>query len=318
MRLRFLAVLAVMAVMAVVAAACGSSDSSNDAQVESKAGGAATTSTTAASTNAVDTTRLPIGDGKYATAAARGSIFSCQTTFNGGGAFATGSWINGDSTFDLAKKPTVDGDVSWPGTVSITTQGATRIVSSNGVPGSHTTGVFPVSSTDDAYSFDRNPNRITTQSVQLSLPANPVVAGTPTCLGMGTIGVMTTGVALFNGLDAGGRDAVAHEIQDHCEGHPQMQGVYHYHSGSGCFADPGTGHSALLGYALDGFGIYGSRGENGAALSTADLDECHGHTHVIEWDGVKVSMYHYHLTADFPYTLGCYRGTPVAASGTRQ
>jgi len=316
-RLRFLVVLAVAA---LVAAACGSSGSARDAKVESKAGGDATTSTTAASASAtaVDTTRLPIGDGKYASSAARGSIFSCQTTFNGGGAFATGSWINGDGTFDLSKKPTVDGEVSWPGTVSITKQGTTRVVTSNGVPSSHTTGVFPIASTDDAFSFDRNPNRITTQSVQLSLPANPVVSSTPTCLGMGTIGVMTTGVALFNGLDAGGRDAVAHEIQDHCEGHPQMQGVYHYHSGSGCFTDPGTGHSALLGYALDGFGIYGSRGENGAELSTADLDECHGHTHTIEWDGVQVSMYHYHLTADFPYTLGCYRGTPVSTSGTLQ
>jgi len=204
--------------------------------------------------------------------------------------------------------------VSWSGAISITTQGARRVITSNGVPGSHTTGEFPVASTDDAFSFDRNPNRITTQSVELSLPATPAIATTPSCLGMGTIGIMTTGVALFNGLDAGGRDAVAHEIQDHCEGHPQQQGVYHYHSGSDCFADPGTGHSALLGYALDGFGIYGSRGEDGAELSTADLDECHGHTHRVEWDGETVSMYHYHLTADFPYTLGCYRGTPVTVA----
>lgn len=318
MRPRFFVVLALVA---VVAAACGSSGPSNAARVESKADRDVVTTATTVPANpagSVDTTRLPIGDGKYASSAAVGTIFSCQTTFIGGGAFATGSWINGDGTFDLSKKPSVDGDVSWPGAVGITMQGATRVITSNGVPGSHTTGVFPVASGDDAYSFDRNPNRITTQSVQLALPANPVVAGTPTCLGMGTIGVMTTGVALFNGLDAGGRDAVAHEIQDHCEGHPQMQGVYHYHSGSGCFVDPGTGHSALLGYALDGFGIYGSRGEIGAALSTADLDECHGHTHVIEWDGVKVAMYHYHLTADFPYTLGCYRGAPLAASGTRR
>jgi hypothetical protein len=307
-------------VTALATSACGSSSGSEGrASTEVETDGTGSVGSGAAGTaTAVDATHLPVGDGEYGSSATVGTIFSCQTTLTGGGAFATGSWVNGDGTFDLAKKPSVDGDVSWPGAVTFTKQGSTRLVTSNGVPDSHATGVFPIASTDDAFSFDRNPNRITAQSVQLSLPADPVVAPMPTCLGMGTIGVMTTGVALFNGLDAGGRDAVAHEIQDHCAGHPQMQGVYHYHSGSDCFSDPGTGHSALLGYALDGFGIYGSRGENGAELSTADLDECHGHTHTIEWDGVKVSMYHHHLSADFPYTLSCYRGTPVSVAGTRQ
>ena len=41
------------------------------------------------------------------------------------------------------------------------------------------------------------------------------------------------------------------------------------------------------------------------------LDECHGHTHEIEWDGELVKRYHYHATAEYPYTVGCYRGTPV-------
>jgi hypothetical protein len=45
-------------------------------------------------------------------------------------------------------------------------------------------------------------------------------------------------------------------------------------------------------------------------LSTADLDECHGDTHSITWDGAAVSLYHYHATADYPYTLSCFRGTP--------
>ena len=39
-----------------------------------------------------------------------------------------------------------------------------------------------------------------------------------------------------------------------------------------------------------------------------DLDECHGHTHEILWDGKRVVMYHYHATWDFPYTIGCLRG----------
>jgi hypothetical protein len=64
-----------------------------------------------------------------------------------------------------------------------------------------------------------------------------------------------------------------------------------------------------MGYARDGFGIYGVRGESGKLLANADLDECHGHSHVIDWDGQMVTMYHYHATYDFPYTAGCMRGT---------
>jgi hypothetical protein len=118
-------------------------------------------------------------------------------------------------------------------------------------------------------------------------------------------------VVLFNALDAPGRDAVAHETQDECYGHPQASGVYHYHSASPCVLeefDSGTGHSALIGYIVDGFGLYGPRGEDGIELSSSDLGECHGHVHEIEWDGNMVEIFHYHATLDFPYTVGCMRG----------
>jgi hypothetical protein len=65
-----------------------------------------------------------------------------------------------------------------------------------------------------------------------------------------------------------------------------------------------------MGYMLDGFGIYGPYGENGELLKSIDLDECHGHTHSILWDGTMISLYHYHWTYDFPYNIGCYKGLP--------
>lgn len=34
-----------------------------------------------------------------------------------------------------------------------------------------------------------------------------------------------------------------------------------------------TGHSPLFGYALDGFGIYGPRGEDGKMMTNAKLDK---------------------------------------------
>ena len=65
-----------------------------------------------------------------------------------------------------------------------------------------------------------------------------------------------------------------------------------------------------MGYMLDGFGIYGPEGENGEILTSADLDECHGHTHPVLWDGEMIDLYHYHWTYDFPYNIGCFKGTP--------
>jgi len=57
--------------------------------------------------------------------------------------------------------------------------------------------------------------------------------------------------------------------------------------------------------------LFGVRGERGDSLTSDDLDACHGHTHEIGWDGRRVTTYHYHATHEHPYTLSCFRGTPV-------
>jgi hypothetical protein len=56
----------------------------------------------------------------------------------------------------------------------------------------------------------------------------------------------------------------------------------------------------------------GVRGENGDTLTNADLDACYGHTHAMTRDGATVTLYHYHATYEFPYTVGCYNGTPIS------
>jgi len=255
----------------------------------------------------LDVTHLTLGDSHTSTAPQRGYVYTCNTQFNGGGAQGTGNWMNGDGTWDLTKKITVDGSVTWPHSFAIAVQGNDRVFSGNDLP-DHPTGTYPVSASDDAYQVDRNPNSIQSQSVQFSVPANPTLATQPTCIG-GEVGIALSGVIIFSSFDAEGRDAVAHEVQDDCDGHPQESGYYHYHSLSNCIPDTSTGHSALVGYAFDGFGIYGYYGEDGNELTNAALDECHGHTHAIEWDGQPVEMYHYHATREFPYVVGCFRGT---------
>ena len=128
--------------------------------------------------------------------------------------------------------------------------------------------------------------------------------------------MLLSGAYLFDGLDAMGRDAVAHEVQDRCGGHPQQQGAYHYHELSPCISSGPPGrHSSLVGYALDGYPIYGPLGDGGKVLGNADLDACHGTTGPVILRGKKVTIYHYVATAEYPYTLGCFHGTPVHAGG---
>lgn len=264
--------------------------------------------TTASS--AIDKHALPVGDGKYLTHAAKGYVYSCQTSFNGGGAQGATPWISG-STWDPSQKPAVQGSVSWPSaSVSITTSGANRLITANGLPGDHVTGTFPISSSDPAYQYDRNPNSIKTQSYTYTLPKNPTLAASPSCVGMGAIGIAVDGVLIFNGFDAEGRDAAAHEIQDACAGHPQEAGQYHHHSGSDCVQPNADG---LFGYAFDGFGIYDERDASGNRLTNDDLDECHGRVSTVTWDGQSKEMYHYVVTDEFPYTIGCFRGTSTVS-----
>ena len=258
--------------------------------------------------------KLPLGDGKLSFAPLRGHIYSCQTSFAGGGAFRDGPWIQGAWWYPDGKIR-VGGSVPWPqARFRMERYDAARVLRGNGLPVNQTTGIYPVRADDEAYQYDRNPNSITEQAMSLELPLLPMPAKKPSCVPMGLIGMTLTGVGIFNGLDGMGRDAAAHEIQDKCNGHPERRGQYHYHNWSNCIPDAGGdtgGHSDLVGYVLDGHGIFGPRGEGGKILTNADLDACHGHQHKVPWDGKTVDIYHYHFTLEYPYSVGCFVGTPL-------
>lgn len=267
--------------------------------------------------NTEDLTKLPVGDGHISTTPQKGYVMSCQQKFDArkAGADHSGAWL-GTTSWNLSSKTIVNGDVSWSSaTISISLKDQSRIIMGNGLPVKLTTGLFPIQPGTEAYQYDRNPNSIQPQEVYYNLPASPIKAASPGCVPMGVIGYMTNGVALFNALDAGGRDAAAHEVQDKCDGHPEKSGAYHFHSLSRC-VEAGEGNNQLVGYALDGFGIFGNKDAKGNVLTTADLDECHGTTSPIKWDGKTVNMYHYVLTHDYPYSIGCFRGTSVRAAQT--
>jgi hypothetical protein len=216
-------------------------------------------------------------------------------------------WVTSDGIVYFAQKPVVPGSVAWEdGGLKVSTSRTSRTLSGEGVP-DHKNGSFPMARDSEAYSFDRNPNAIAEYKLSYVLPMAPKIAAKPSCLPMGTIGVAVTGGVIFNALDADRRDAVANEIFDACEAHPQARGTYHYHHHSPCFPQgEANEHSPLVGYALDGFGIYGLRGEGGKLLTNADLDECHGHMGPVP--GGTAPVYHYHMTEEFPYSLGCFKG----------
>jgi len=97
---------------------------------------------------------------------------------------------------------------------------------------------------------------------------------------------------------------------DSCCGHPQQTGVYHYHKYPTCvrspFKDDSKQHSPIIGFAFDGFPIYGPYESDGVMAMKLEgggaLDACNGHTD-------EKRGYHYHVTPGrFPYILGGYAG----------
>ena len=155
-----------------------------------------------------------------------------------------------------------------------------------------------------------NPNRISEQDLTFRIPSVPQVAVQTSDTSLGPIGVSVNGVVFYNAYAGVNRVtgewlALDDEIFsfDAANGHPQGTGQYHYH------IEPVTltvaDNAAFLGYAMDGFPIYGPRNADGSDLA---LDECNGEMHsTAEYpDGI----YHYHITAVVPYIIGCFRGTP--------
>ena len=254
---------------------------------------------------------IPIGDGKISTTKPqKGYLYSCEIPRGGGGAQKAGDWIKNGLWYP-DKKPTVNGNIMWKNaSLSLSVKDSDRIITGNSLPLKHGTGTYPVNPLDDAYIYDRNPNTISPQNITLSLPTNPKINKQPACVNMGMIGIMLSGAPLYNALDGEGRDAAAYEIQDACGGHPEMSGQYHYHNMSTCISQKNNKKQALVGYALDGFGIYTGYDEIGKKITNKDLDECHGITSSVLWNGKNISIYHYVMTDEFPYSIGCFKGTP--------
>ena len=217
----------------------------------------------------------------------------------------------GDRYVDLFSYHTKDSNKDGIDNVKISHDKQFLIMQSQGYP-NHPTAVFPNSG---------NPNTIRVQSFTFRIPLVPKLAGMITRLPMGPIGTALNGVVFFNPFEMEGMNAVEGYSEvwlDSCCGHPQQTGVYHYHKYPTCvrspFKDDGKAHSPVLGFAFDGFPLYGPYESDGIKAKDLEksmsLDVCNGHSD-------ELRGYHYHVTPGrFPYILGGYAGV-VEASNNR-
>lgn len=247
---------------------------------------------------------------------------------------STDPWVHGLDIV-VAEIPYVEGNVRWRNhRFKEIRRLYTRRFVGNNLP-NHVTGEFPVKEGTAAYPYyhaapgdapyetaDQIP--ITAYNLDITVPRSPSYNAVPTCIDQLVSGVATqTGVVWHVNIAPASssvyEDPIAALPVDVCFGHPfnypeDPRGQYHYHGWSWkCFPNQGKPkeHSPLFGYALDGFGIYGPRGDGGKLVTNAELDECHGHFGLISWEGRKKFMYHYHLNSEFPYGPGCLRGRPL-------
>jgi YHYH protein len=205
----------------------------------------------------------------------------------------------------------VDKDELKPDNVTITFDATSLIVHAHNLP-NHPTSKFP----SVPGSGDRNPNYIQEQDSTFQLPLKPEhnpaaramdLHNTNRALPMGPTGIAVNGVVFFNPFDAGMTDAT--DLMDRCCGHPNPENQYHYHKYPVCvkspFADEGKEHSPLIGWAFDGYAIYGpyeSAGVMAKDSKERPLSAFNGHED-------PERGWHYHVTpGKFPYILGGYWG----------
>jgi arylsulfatase A-like enzyme len=142
------------------------------------------------------------------------------------------------------------------------------------------------------------------------IPLNPVPASKPmsakTGFFRGAIAIAVNGVPIFNPIKNDGKtDTLAAGELDQWGGHCGRADDYHYHIAP-VHLDRIVGKGKPVGFALDGYPIYGYADEDGS--TPKDLDWLNGHK---DEDG----DYHYHATKTYPYLNGGFYGEVVERDG---
>jgi hypothetical protein len=235
-------------------------------------------------------------------------------------------WVSQDGRVDVSKRPVIAGAEHWRSQLQLSwVDGHLKLsLSGNGLPAT-TSGSYPITAQEgeiyryyvalgESLGFPKSqtvaPMRV--QNFHWTEGSNGGKLTHPSCVPAGPIGVLSTGTLLWSALEAKTIDFTAGMPADRCFGTvapPPQLGMYHFHSFSPCLdTGPKNQASPVLGYIFDGFPITGPRGPGGRLLTNEDLDECHGTTSTIDWQGRPTRMYHYVFNYQFPYSVGCFRG----------
>jgi YHYH protein len=246
--------------------------------------------------------------------------------------------------------------------VKITIEGTMRVIVANGLP-DHDTGRFPNRD---------NPNKISAQHYRYTVPAAPEPAAKPVALSRQPFGIAVNGVlfdpgtaeAWKNDMESGWHyDAKGGAFSlglDTNNGHVQPNGAYHYHGIPVALLARLSGGKArltLLGWAADGFPIYGQWDHRDPKDQTSEIVAIKSSYQLKKgrrpttngqpggtYDGVFVEdfeyvagrgdldpcggrfgvtpefpagTYHYVLTTDFPFIPRFFKGTPDASFSRR-
>jgi hypothetical protein len=207
------------------------------------------------------------------------------------------------------------------GATSITSDGTWITIRSKGLP-DHKSPYYATTNplyenfsgtTYNGVNFVKNPNTIAEKNYVFKIPVSPKEATNKQPTPLGPIGVSINGVPFFNQY-AGPNQPLTGEVVsfDRYWGHPAPGGMYHYHVEPLFLTVEKVGKSALLGFLLDGFPVYGPV-ENGNPVAESALDAYHGHSHATT--DYPNGIYHYHVTNNDPYINGSgFFGAPGTVS----
>mgnify|MGYP000514677710 CR=1 FL=1 len=246
----------------------------------------------------------------------------------GGGLWYFYASQNVTSNGDISTSSAIKG-ADWNPTVKLSFTGNSVTMEPNGIP-DHARDAYyavPIAGVvvPDASTATIVKDPTVAQSYNFSIPTNPEYTSKVTSTSMGSIGVMISGAVLYNPYEGDGKTvAMANNFTitdskgrtasfvDSCAGHPTpQQGAYHYHGLSNCTTakvDEAGQASHIIGFALDGFPIYGDRDVNGKQLTYKNLDQCNGiKSPTPEF---PQGIYHYVLlpTNDVHSSISCFHG----------
>ncbi|MCF2870344.1 YHYH protein [Octadecabacter sp. G9-8] len=176
--------------------------------------------------------------------------------------------------------------------------------------------------TSDTYPDHDMMTGISGTNEQIPVPAQyaapiilaPQFSGTPLTRDA-ALGVAVNGVPIYDytgGGEMNVADLAHHQAQhdtlqtgqlDLCGGHAGRGDDYHYHVTPTCMIDQmeNAGPDAIIGWAFDGYPIYGDVNPDGTAISADALDVCNGQADA-------TFGYRYHTSSDAPYIVQCLMG----------